>query len=314
MLGKPLPPRGDFGESWELSGHPHHVSRVAEGPLKGRLLSDMWRTMGPQLAGRPVGPDERFPLLLKYLDCRDLLSVQVHPNDAAARRLIGDELGKTEAWVVIHAEPNSRVFAGLKPGIGRLELEQHLDDGTIADCLHAFVPQAGDCLLLRAGTVHAVGGGVLLAEVQQTSDATFRLFDWNRVGADGKPRALHRGQALESIDWTLGPVEPLRSQMLPEGGGGGRSGELLAACPYFELRRYRLERSLSHPLSIGEAWNAERMTMWMLLEGCAELRTADGYGRRFKQGETVLVPAAANQPSWRRAGDSDTILLAVAAA
>jgi hypothetical protein len=176
-LGKRLPLDGRFGESWEISAHEHHVSRVAEGPLQSTPLSDLWRERGGELVGQGSKIASKFPLLIKYLDCHELLSVQVHPTDELARELIGDESGKTEAWVIIEAEPTARIYAGLRPGVTRDVLQKHLDAGTVAECLHSFVPRAGDCVFLPAGTVHAVGGGVLMAEVQQTSDATFRLFD-----------------------------------------------------------------------------------------------------------------------------------------
>ena len=144
------------------------------------------------------------------------------------------------------------------------------------------------------------GGGVLLAEVQQSSDATFRLFDWGRVGADGKPRTLHIPQALESIDWTIGPVGPVTPRPLPEPGDAARAqgvaGERLAACPYFELRRYHLAESLSRSPAAG-------MTIWMVLAGAAELESPSGYARRFTAGETVLIPAAVPSATWRSCGD-----------
>src|SRR5262249_49482861 len=144
-------------------------------------------------------PPTLFPLLIKYLDAHDWLSVQVHPDDRLAEELSPGECGKTEAWVVLHAEPGSRIWAGLRPGVAQADLERHLERGTVVECLHALEPRAGDCIFLPAGTVHAVGGGVLLAEVQQTSDATFRLFDWNRIQPDGTRRPLHIEQSLASI-------------------------------------------------------------------------------------------------------------------
>jgi mannose-6-phosphate isomerase len=327
-LGKPLPAEGTFGECWEVSAHPHHVSRVAEGPLRGATLADLWRDRGRDLLGRAPGPGEKFPLLVKFLDCREMLSVQVHPDDATACRLIGDELGKTEAWVVLHAGPQGRIYAGLKPGIDRAALERHLAEGSLAECLHAFEPRAGDCLLLRAGTVHAVGGGVLLAEVQQSSDATFRLFDWGHVGPDGCPRTLHVPQALESIDWTIGPVEPIAGTPLPEGDGGATghvgeslrdshsrlgeahprdatgqktSGEQLATCPYFELRRYHVQESL--------ACSPGRMAIVMLLAGTADLESPGGFTRRFAAGQTALIPAATPSVIWQNRGEGPVVIL-----
>lgn len=284
-LGKRLPATGDFGESWEISAHPHHVSRVAEGPQQGMLLTDLCQQHSEDLYGRDRMVPPAFPLLIKYLDCHVPLSVQVHPTDEIARRLLGNESGKTEAWVVLEAEPSARIYAGLRPGTTREELKQHLERGTVAECLHSFVPQAGDCIFLRAGTVHAVGDGVLMAEVQQTSDATFRLFDWNRPGPDGKLRKLHIAESLESIDWSAGPVRPVVEQ---ENG-------LLVRCPYFELTRYRVDNSRSLPLTT-------ELSIWLVLDGEAALHSQSGdYRRTFQKGDTVLVPAAARGLSWQTA-------------
>src|SRR5262245_60127583 len=193
-FGKRLP-QGPVGESWEISAHPQHVSRVAEGPFLGQSLDDLCRCNSREIFGASAPADGRFPLLIKLLDCRDWLSVQVHPTDDIAARLLAGERGKTEAWVVLGADPDARIYAGLVPGTTRADLEARLGHGSVADCLHSFTPRVGDCLFLPAGTVHAVGGGIVLAEVQQCSDATFRLFDWNRVGLDGKPRPLHVHEA-----------------------------------------------------------------------------------------------------------------------
>src|SRR5690606_7579266 len=138
-----------------------------------------------------------------------LLSIQVHPTDKLARRLTGESFGKTEAWVILHAEPTAIVYAGFLPEVTREEVERRLAEGTLECALHHFTPRPGDCLFLPAGTVHAVGGGVVMAEVQQASDATFRLHDWNRLGPDGKPRQLHIQEGLEAIDWSQGPVNPV---------------------------------------------------------------------------------------------------------
>src|SRR5207248_9642633 len=167
-------------------------------------------------------------------DVNDWLSVQVHPDDEAVRTLWPGEGGKTEAWFILAAEPTSRIFAGLKPGIDEPGLREALRRGSVADCLHSFTPRPGDCLFLKAGTVHAVGGGVLLAEVQQTSDATFRLFDWNRVDAQGRSRALHVEQALACIDWDQGPVAPRHVPDFDREPGRPER-HALVSCPYFEL-------------------------------------------------------------------------------
>jgi len=295
-LGKPLPPTGLFGESWEVSAYPYHVSRVAEGPLRGSRLDELWANRAEELLGRPVPALQTFPLLVKFLDCHDLLSIQVHPSDQLARELLSEPSGKSEAWVVLQAEPGALVYAGLLPGTTPASVERLLEAGRLADCLHCFAPKAGDCLFLPAGTVHAAGGGVLLAEVQQPSDTTFRLFDWNRLAGDGQPRPLHRAEALRSIDWSAGPVRPVRAtpiERLPDGAGG----EHFITCDYFALDRFRLAGSLAMPYP-------GRLSVWLVLEGSAELASISGpYRRLFRTGETVLIPAAAKGLCWSPAGE-----------
>jgi len=298
FLERPLPGDGPFGEAWVLSAHPEHVSRVAEGPLQRTLLTELWTARAEELLGRSDRPGA-FPLLLKYLDCQDLLSIQVHPDDEAAGRLCPGESGKTEAWVVIEAEPAARIYAGLRPGATPSELERHLDAGTLPECLHSFAPRTGQSLLLPAGTVHSAGGGLLLAEVQQSSDATFRLFDWNRPGPDGKPRALHRREALRSIDWLRGPVVPTEGTSLA-GLPPGNRAERLVACPHFTIDRYQLAAPLSLPYP-------GQLSIWMVLEGSLLLSGQPaGYERFFRTGETVLVPASTGALRWEPSEDRTT--------
>jgi mannose-6-phosphate isomerase len=287
LFGKHLPDSGTYGESWEISAHPHHVSRVAEGPLKGQLLTDLCASRPRDILGDRT-PPARFPLLIKLLDCHDLLSIQVHPSDALAARLAPGESGKTEAWVILATEPSGRIYAGLLPGIARADLERHLEQGTTDKCLHSFTPKVGDCVFLPAGTVHAVGGGVVMAEVQQTSDATFRLFDWNRLGQDGKPRTLHIAQALAAIDWDRGPVTPVTATPFP----GCPSGENLLRCPYFSMDRFHLDNPLLNPLK-------GRLSIGMILGGSCQIRTTTGsYQRLFRTGETFLIPSSAPECVW----------------
>jgi mannose-6-phosphate isomerase len=297
LFGKTLPSSGTpYGESCEISAHPHHVSRVAEGPWKGRLLTDVCAAQPREIFGKQ-SPPAPFPLLIKLLDCEELLSIQVHPTDEIAARLLPGEMGKTEAWVVLSAEPTGRIYAGLLPGITRRELEQHLERGTTDQCLNSFTPMVGDCIFLPAGTVHAVGGGVVLAEVQQTSDATFRLFDWNRLGQDGKPRALHIDQALAAIDWDRGPVQALKGSPI----AGFPSGECLVRCSYFNMDRYVVDQHLPNPYS-------GRLSIWIVLAGSAQLATSGNYRRSFRTGETVLIPASAPASFWKTTNVPATFL------
>jgi mannose-6-phosphate isomerase len=296
VLGKTLPSAEPYGESWEISDHGSHRSVVAGGELGGSSLRELMDRDPAALLGSPLarasgssggGTGETFPWLVKYLDARDWLSVQVHPDDRAVGRLWPGEGGKTEAWFVLAADPGSRVYAGLLPGVDAAALRQALAAGTVADCLHGFEPSPGDCLFLPAGTVHAVGGGVLLAEVQQTSDATFRLFDWNRRDAQGRTRPLHVEQALACIDWTAGPVQPVRAAGYPRPGQQDQARSVwqaLVRCSYFHLDYVRRQ----DPFAIG---GNGRMQALLVLHGRASL----GWRNRQEDlvaGDTVLLPAA----------------------
>src|SRR3954469_10027948 len=233
-LGKPIGEGEHYAESWEVVDHGADQSTVADGSLAGKTLHELVTQEGPALFGRHY-PRDQFPLLLKFLDCHQTLSVQVHPNDEQAAKLNPPDLGKTEAWVVLAAEPGSKIYAGLKSGVDRQKLERELTRGNCETCLHEFEPRPGDCLLIEAGTVHALGAGLLIAEIQQASDTTYRLFDWNRVDRDGKPRQLHIEQALGVIDYTRGPVNAVTQTLTSEHGI-----ELLVRCDKFILDRWRL--------------------------------------------------------------------------
>ncbi len=207
LLTAPLPGHGPIGEAWVLSDRDDHLSHVADGPLKGRSIAQLLKQFPEQMLGKLAGRFRRFPLLLKFLDAREMLSVQVHPTKANTNLLPAGETAKTEAWVVLEAGQKSRVYAGLKPGTTAANLQQALTNGSIADELVWFTPQLGDGVFLPAGTVHSLGGDIVVFEVQQNSDVTFRLYDWDHVDfTTGLPRALQVDQALACIDFAEGPV------------------------------------------------------------------------------------------------------------
>jgi mannose-6-phosphate isomerase len=286
-LGKSLPAPGPYGESWDLSDHPLHRSVAATGPRTGRSLRELMEHDALALLGPAAGRHAVFPWLVKFLDARDWLSVQVHPDERAVRRLWPGEGPKTEAWFVLAADPGSRVYAGLVPGTDERRLRASLAMGKVAECLHAFEPRPGDCLFLPAGTVHAVGGGVLMAEVQQTSDATFRLYDWDRKDAQGSPRQLHVEQALACIDWARGPVSPVRVEAftgprseLPR---GPRRTMPLVRCPFFSLEFVQE----SSPFVWGGTGG---MQVLVLLQGHGRLETPTG-AEEVAAGQVWLLPA-----------------------
>lgn len=277
VLGKPLGEGNDYAESWEVSDRDPEQSVVAHGPLAGCTLRTLVREHGQQLLGRHY-PLERFPLLFKFLDCNQTLSVQVHPDDALAATLTPPDLGKTEAWVVLAAEPGSVIYAGLRRGFDRLALERELQRGTCELCLHRFEPKPGDCILIPAGTVHALGAGLLVAEIQQSSDTTWRLFDWNRLGPDGKPRPLHVAQALSAIDYQRGPVSPCTPQPTEIA-----NRQRLTACDKFVLDRWQLGRA--------ELGGDDRCHIVAVVSGQACMPAFPQHGK-LSAGSTLLLPAA----------------------
>ena len=287
--GKKIPETGHIGESWEISGHRDGLSRVAAGPLAGKTIPELVKEFGAALVGTAVDLDRPFPLLVKLIDAANQLSVQVHPSDeyCAARGLA--DPGKPEAWLILEAEKDSRIWRGLVEGTTRDKFEKLLAAGKLADCLHSFEVKAGDCVNLPAGTVHAIGGGIVLAEVQQTSDLTYRAFDWNRLGLDGKPRQLHVEEALATIDWaTLGGAT-LGDKVTPEKTDcpGGRCLKLVSN-DKFEMEL----RELSAPGEIPAS--TERFTCVIVLEGSGRLEWPGG-ADEFARGASFLVPAELNE-------------------
>lgn len=201
---------GPIGEAWVLSDRDDHPSQVADGPLKGRTIRQLLKQYPEGLLGKLAGHFRRFPLLLKFINAREMLSVQVHPSDAHTELLPSGETGKTEAWIVLEAGTESRIYAGLKPATTADNLRRAIEGGTLADHLACFTPKTGDAVFLPAGTVHSLGGDVVVFEVQQNSDVTFRLYDWDHVDPrTGQRRELQVDQAMACIDFTQGVVGPL---------------------------------------------------------------------------------------------------------
>ncbi len=237
FLGRPAPHPDPIGEAWVLSDVDSNLSVVADGPLAGRTLRELLAGHPRHVFGDVVPADGRFPLLLKFIDAKQELSVQVHPNDEqAARRHGPDQRGKTEAWVILDADPpTSRIYAGFREGVTDRHFREAMAAKATPHTLHSFTPKPGDCVFLRAGTVHAIGANVLLFEVQQTSDITYRLYDWDRVDAKtGKPRELHVEHGLACSDFAAGPCHPVT----PTPNDRPHRSERLVDCEYFALHRH----------------------------------------------------------------------------
>jgi mannose-6-phosphate isomerase len=280
QLGKKPPGSGIWAESWEIVDHREGESLVASGPFEGWSLRQLIESFPNEIIGRDA-PSERFPLLLKYLDCQRVLSVQVHPDDNYAAKMTQPDRGKTEAWYVIDAQPNAKLYAGLKSGIDRNTLAQAIEQGETEECLHVLYPKAGDCVFIPAGTVHALGEGLLVAEIQQASDCTFRLFDWNRVDKDGLPRALHIDQALEVIDFEGGPVSFVSPNAEnPQTSGGPRS---LVRCDKFSLEEFTIAGTYSLP--------SEQMAIITVPRGQATV-TTEKETFTLERGQTLFLPYA----------------------
>jgi mannose-6-phosphate isomerase len=320
LLGKPIGEGEDYAESWEVADHGADQTVVDGGPLAGMTLGEVMEKHGKELLGRhfvrsnPLQrvqethePAEsgyyerisRFPVLFKYLDCNKVLSVQVHPNNAAAAKQTPPDLGKTEAWVILAAEPGSVVYAGLKRGFDRAALEREVHRGTTELCLHKFEPQVGDCIFIPAGTVHALGAGLVVAEIQQTSDTTFRLFDWNRTGPDGKPRQLHVEDSLTAINYSAGPVQPQVPQRTDR-----PFIERLVTCDKFILDRWRFDGT--EPVGQRTLGGDDRFHILSVLSGSAII--SSGFSQKtLTLGQTLLLPASLGVCNIK--ADAGTVML-----
>ncbi len=280
-----------IGESWLLSDHALHASRVKEGPLAGATLRELMGTRAEELLGRTAGC---FPLLIKLLDARENLSVQVHPDEVAAARWAPQEGEKTEAWLVLQAGPSAAIYLGLASGVDRDALSRAIDENTVPRCLQRYSPQPGECYFVPAGTIHALGGGVVVLEVQQTSDATFRLYDWGRVDAAGKPRPLHREAGLACLKERPAGTGLMRPELIE------CDIERLVACEFFEMRRAAIGRPL--PL--------RGPCLWIGLEGQAAIRSRTG-AVAVERGDLVLVPACMSECSLDPVGYCKGVLVAL---
>lgn len=301
-LGREIP-EGIVAESWEISGHPNGQTPVRTGPLAGLTLSDVQAKLGEALLGsrnRRALQLDKFPVLIKLLDAHRWLSVQVHPNDEYALEHEG-ELGKTEMWVVLHAEPGAELIYGLKSGVDRQTFIAAVAEERSQDLLHRLTVEAGDVIFVPAGSVHALGPGIVVAEIQQNSDTTYRIYDWGRLGNDGKPRPLHVDQALAVIDWEQvepGPVTPV---VLAD---NGVRLEAIGGCPYFQSERLHMQSGSAYT----DSCRGQTFQIWGILRGQAILHW-QGEPVTLSAVSWVLLPAALGEFSVR--SDEESVLLRV---
>ncbi len=283
LYGKELPPGVPIGESWEISDRPGEVSVITNGPLAGKDLHWLVREHGRELFGRDDALPARFPLLIKILDAQDRLSVQVHPPATAAAELGGEP--KTELWYVAEAAPGAELYAGLKRGTSRQKFEQSIQSGKVQECFHRIRVRAGDALFLPSGRVHALGAGLVIFEIQQNSDTTYRIFDWNRAGLDGKPRPLHVAQSLASINFTDFEPELIASQTRR---AGDIEAHWLVQDRLFEVECWRMPSGSAGLLA------ANRLQVLAVVEGRVVLQN-EGTALRLRAGQFCLVPAVVRE-------------------
>ncbi len=282
---KGLAPRSEaIGESWEISHVDGHYSVVDSGALKGQDLDQLVRTYGDRLVGRSVRArfGERFPLLIKFIDAQQHLSVQVHPDDALAMER-HNSFGKTEMWYVVKASPEAVLYSGFAQQSSPEDYVQRVADGTIMDIMQEYRVEAGDVFFLPAGRVHAIGAGCFVAEIQQTSNITYRIYDYDRTDASGQRRELHTSLAQEAIDYTL--HEDYRTHYTPE----LNAPTPLVECRYFETNLLELDKPL-----VRDHASRDSFVIYIVMQGSLSLVDDMGYRLELTKGQSVLLPAEAS--------------------
>lgn len=281
-------PDSPYGESWDVSAREEADSVVRSGSLSGRTLRELWKDpeLKPAIFGENAPGGERFPLLCKILDAQDKLSVQVHPPAGIAGDLGGEP--KTEVWYIAHAGPGAELYVGVKEGVTEGAFRQALGNGTVEELIHAIPVKTGDHIFIPSGRLHAIGAGLLIYEIQQNSDTTYRVFDWNRIGLDGVPRDLHIEESLRCIDF--GDVEPQMDSAV---------GNLICECEHFRLEKHALGPGESVSRATGG-----RFSILTIISGGLHLD-----GDAWSEGDFLMIPAAAAGELPAVAGDGAEFLL-----
>ncbi|MFD0975202.1 type I phosphomannose isomerase catalytic subunit [Salinimicrobium gaetbulicola] len=272
--------KSNLGESWEISGLKGGTSVVENGVLKGRALNDLLEDYGAGLVGQKVFKEygNEFPLLIKFIDAKSELSVQLHPGDEIARKR-HDSFGKTEMWYIVEADEGAEINIGFDKSISKKEYLAHLENGKITDLLHFEKVKKGDAFFINTGKVHAIGGGVLLAEIQQPSDVTYRIFDWDRKDEHGNPRDLHTAEALEAIDFEK--KDDFKLDYTRE----YNNPSVIKKCKYFTTNFLPITQNIIRDLS-----KIDSFVIYMCVEGKAAI-SVDGNSEEIQKGQTLLIPA-----------------------
>ena len=270
-----------IGESWELSHVDDNFSVVANGYLAGKTIDELIKEYGARLLGEKVARQSgnNFPLLIKFIDARGDLSIQVHPDDQLAK-VRHNSLGKTEMWYVVNATPDAILYSGFSQQIDADEYVSRVEDNSIMEVLKKYNVKKGDVFFLPAGRVHAIGSGCFIAEIQQTSNITYRIFDYNRKDADGNERELHTGLAKDAIDYTL--YQDYRTMYVPV----DNDATALVKCSYFTTNLLTINDKITRNLSSNDSF-----VVYICMEGRSVLKDNKGNILQIQQGQTILIPA-----------------------
>lgn len=271
----------NVGESWEVSGVPGDESVVANGECKGKTLNEVLADMKQKLVGEENYKrfGDRFPLLIKFIDARQDLSIQVHPDDETAHRQ-GKAMGKTEMWYVMDSDEDASLKVGLKKKITPEEYARMVEDDTICDALGNYKVKSGDCFFIPAGRIHAICSGSFIAEIQQTSDVTYRIYDYKRKDKNGNYRELHTKEAAEAIDYTV--LDDYRTEYTPV----KNEATQLVSCPLFTTAVY----DLTEPMTLDYS-ELDSFVILIALKGEGSILTSSGNSYSFREGESILLPA-----------------------
>lgn len=275
-LGRSLPAETPIGESWEVVDRPEAQSLIKGGSFAGSTLRSLIEKHGSELMGPSYPVSKPFPVLVKWLDCRERLSLQVHPPVSVAAELKGEP--KTENWYIADTVPGAHLIVGLKKGVTRAAFEKALAEGKLEQCVHRFPVARGDSIFVESGRIHAIDAGNLILEIQQNSDTTYRVYDWGRVGLDGKPRKLHVSESLKSIKWDDFEPAPMR---------GAPTSGVIAECREFLIRRVVLDRGEKLVFEAGE----QPRILSVVSGGLVQQGAAKG-GELLSKGDNVLLPYA----------------------
>lgn len=301
-LNKNIPPDKKIGESWEVSGEEPYQSTIADGPHKGERLGDICKVYGSKLLGCNIPTDE-FPLLYKFIDANDMLSVQVHPDDSQAVEQSLGARGKTECWYIVDAAPGATIIVGLKKNISREEMQLAINKGTFREMLSEEPITPGDLLFIPAGTIHAIMSDTLIYEVQESSNITLRVYDWDRLDNSGKPRQLHIEDAVKVTDTLAHASYKIKPVILTY---DNYTHSYRVACKYFLIEQYSTHKATSIPLPVKKSFS-----VLTVMKGSVTLASSMQKETAINNGESVLIPAMSKNCLIEASAGSEILLSSV---